>query len=99
MGRYRERLYANWVKDYVPTLCHQHVTAYSPPSLSRLWQAVIGLFLVLLIGYALIIVHQPILGTFPVILLGFLYLGWRFLVATEAIADALQRLAHQRERE
>ena len=31
------------------------------------------------------------------ILLGALYLSWRFVAAVEAIADALQRIAYQQE--
>jgi hypothetical protein len=49
--------------------------------------------------YSLIIIQQILLGLLP----GFVFLGgyvaWRFLSAFEAIADGLQRIADQQERD
>ena len=62
---------------------------------------VIGLTVIsaFLLVYALIIVQQILLGFMLVTWLVGLYLVWRLLVAIEAIADAHQRIAHQREQE
>ncbi|WP_136716280.1 hypothetical protein [Halorientalis salina] len=70
---------------------------YSPPSIPRSWLAGIGLVFALLFGYSLLVVQTPLLVLFPAVLAGLLYVGWRFLVAIEAIADAQQRLARHRE--
>ncbi|MCU4800696.1 hypothetical protein OB920_09970 [Halobacteria archaeon HArc-gm2] len=49
--------------------------------------------------YSLIIIQQILLGLLPgVVLLGG-YVAWRFLSAFEAIADGLQRIADQQERD
>lgn len=72
---------------------------YSPPSFSRKWFVGIVLLYVLLLAYSVLIVQQLLLGIIPGIAIGFFYLVWRFLVAVEAIADALQRLAQQREQD
>lgn len=73
------------------------MSPYSPPSLSRVWIGAMIVFVAVLIAYSLIIIQQPILGIFPVLVIGVLYLIWRFLTAIEAIADALQRIADERE--
>lgn len=72
---------------------------YSPPSLSHEWFVGIVLLYVLLLAYLALVVQQLLLGIIPGIAIGFFYLMWRFLVAVEAIADALQRLAQQREKD
>ncbi|SDY40325.1 hypothetical protein [Halopenitus persicus] len=71
----------------------------SPPPNSRRWLPVIALLSVLIIGYALIIAGQILLGLIPVLGLVLLYLVWRFVVAVEEIADAHQRLAAHQERQ
>ena len=71
----------------------------SPPPNSQRWLPVIALLSVLIIGYALIIAGQILLGLLPVLGLVLLYLVWRFVLAIEAIADAHQRLAAHRERQ
>lgn len=72
---------------------------WSPPSISQGWLVGIGLLSVAWLGYSLLILSQLLLGLLPGIVIGALYILWRFLVAVEAIADALQRIAHQREQE
>lgn len=49
--------------------------------------------------YSLLIAQQLLLGVLPRIVLSVFYFVWRFLVAVETIADALQQLAHQREQD
>ncbi|QHS15832.1 hypothetical protein GWK26_00980 [haloarchaeon 3A1-DGR] len=71
----------------------------SPPPNAKRWLPVIALLSVLIIGYALIIAGQILLGLIPVLGLVLLYLVWRFVVAVEEIADAHQRLAAHREQQ
>lgn len=75
------------------------MSGWSPPTLSRKWLVGICLFYILLFGYALIFLQELLLGVVVGVLVGSLYILWRVLVAVEAIADALQRLAHQREQD
>lgn len=76
------------------------MSGWSPPEISREWLVGVGVVYIALLGYSLVVVQQVLLlGLFPGLLLVSLYLLWRFLVAVEAIADALQRIAHQREQE
>jgi hypothetical protein len=76
------------------------MSGWSPPSIPREWLAVVAVAYLLLLGYSLIVVQEVlVLGLFPGMALVSLYLLWRFLVAIEAIADALQRIARQREDE
>jgi fatty acid desaturase len=72
---------------------------WSPPSVPRRWLAAAAAFSLLVFVYAVLILGQFLLGVLPTLLLGVLYVLWRFLAAVEAIADAQQRLADQRERE
>jgi CHASE2 domain-containing sensor protein len=72
---------------------------WSPPSLPRRWLAAAAVLSVLVLVYSVLILGQFLLGLLPTLLLGVLYVLWRFLAAVEAIADAQQRLADQRERE
>lgn len=62
---------------------------------------VIGLSIcyLLVLAYSVVIAGQILLGVLIGAVFGVVYLGWRFLAAVEAIADALQRLARQRENE
>ncbi|WP_096391493.1 hypothetical protein [Halopenitus persicus] len=71
----------------------------SPSPNSQRWLPVIALLAVLIIGYAVVIAGQILLGLLPVLGLVFLYFLWRFVVAVERIADAHQRLAAHRERQ
>jgi len=70
---------------------------WSPPSISRNWVIAIGVFYVLLLAYSIIIAGQLLLGLLPGFLIVVLYFLWRVLIAVEAIADAQQRMASQRE--
>jgi membrane protein implicated in regulation of membrane protease activity len=73
---------------------------WSPPSVPRNWLVVIGAGYALLVAYSLLVVQQVLLGVVvPAVLFVSVYLTWRFLAAVEAIADALQRIAEQRERD
>jgi len=72
---------------------------WSPPSVPQRWLAAAAVLSVLVFVYAVLIVGQLLLGLLPTLLLGVVYVLWRFLAAVEAIADAQQRLADQRERE
>ncbi len=78
-----------------------HQTAMSDRSPSPSLPAAIGLTALsaLVMAYALLIVQQILLGLMVVTWLLGLYLLWRFLVALEALADAQQRIARQRESE
>lgn len=73
------------------------MSGWSPPSLSREWRIGIALFYVFLFVYFLIFLQRLLTGIFVGSLIGLCYIVWRFLIATEAIADALHRIAHQRE--
>jgi hypothetical protein len=70
---------------------------WSPPSIPRNWLAAIVVFYALFLGYSILIAGQLLLGVIPAFVLGLLYFSWRLLVAVEAIANALQRIASQRE--
>jgi hypothetical protein len=75
------------------------MSGWSPPRPSRQQVTVVAVLYLLLLAYGLLIIQQ-ILLVVMVGLAGFgLYFGYRLLLAIEAIADALQRMAHQRERE
>jgi hypothetical protein len=76
------------------------MTEWSPPSIPRPVLAALVLAYLALLGYGLIVVQQVLLfGVLPAIALVTAYVLWRFLVVFEAIADALQRIAAERERE
>ncbi|MFB6178808.1 MAG: hypothetical protein ABEI77_03675 [Halorientalis sp.] len=70
---------------------------YSPPTVPPMWFRGSVLLFVVLLGFALLVTQTPLLVVIPVLLVVGLYLSWRFLLAIEAIADALQRMAQQRE--
>ncbi|MXR50778.1 hypothetical protein GRX03_04050 [Halovenus sp. WSH3] len=75
------------------------MSEWSPASMSREWILVVALICVGLFLYSLLIAGQALLGILPAVLFGAVYVTWRFLVAVEAIADALQRIASEYERE
>jgi hypothetical protein len=66
---------------------------WSPPTLSRGQLAGIVVGLLAVAAYSLVIVQQLLLVIVPAVAVAVAYLVWRFVVAVEAIADALQRLA------
>ncbi|RJX50159.1 hypothetical protein [Halonotius pteroides] len=66
---------------------------WSPPTLSRGQLAGIVVGLLAVAAYSLVIVGQLLLVVVPAAAILAVYLTWRFIVAVEAIADALQRLA------
>ena len=53
----------------------------------------------MILAFSVFIEGALLLGLLPVFALVSVYLLWRFLRAVEAIADALQRIARERERE
>ncbi|QLH77116.1 hypothetical protein HZS55_07325 [Halosimplex rubrum] len=75
------------------------MSGWSPPKLSRGIVAGFGLASALILAYALLIQGALLLGLLPVLLIGFGYLVWRVVAAVEAIADGVQRIAEQMERE
>lgn len=76
-----------------------HMEGWSQPRIPVPALAVGTVLWLAWIAYCLIIIQQVLLGVLPVILFAVVYVGWRFLVALEAVADAQQRLASERERE
>lgn len=74
------------------------MSEWSPRSVPRQWVVGIGLVYALVATYSLLVIQQILLGVVvPAALIVSSYILWRFLVAVEAIADALQRIARQRE--
>jgi hypothetical protein len=63
----------------------------------REWLVGIAVGYLLLVAYMLVIVGQVLLAVLPGVVLVSTYLVWRFIRAVEAIADALQRIADDRE--
>ena len=71
---------------------------WSPPTLSRGQLAGIVVGLLAVSAYSLVIAQQLLFVVFPAAAVVAVYLTWRFIIAVEAIADALQRIAdHQTE--
>ncbi|WP_135366361.1 hypothetical protein [Halosimplex halophilum] len=75
------------------------MSGWSPPTLPRELLAAFGAAYVLVIAYALLIQRALLLGLLPGVLLVGAYLLWRVAAAVEAIADGVQRIAEQMERE
>jgi len=76
------------------------MSEYSPPSIPPKWAVSIGVGYILLLGYSLIITGEVfVFAVIPAMFLLSLYIVWRFLVAVEAMADAFQRIASQREQD
>jgi len=73
------------------------MSAWSRPRLSRPVAVGLAICYLLVLAYSVIIAGQILLGILIGAVFGTVYLGWRFLAAVEAIADALQRIARQRE--
>jgi hypothetical protein len=72
---------------------------WSPPTLSRGQLAGIVVTLLAAAAYSLVIAQQLLLVVVPAAALLAVYLTWRFIVAVEAIADALQRIADHKTEE
>ena len=70
---------------------------WSPPAVRRSWLVGFGVVYLLVLAYSMVIAGQILLGLLIGVAFGLLYLGWRFLAAIEAIADALQRIARHQE--
>ncbi|MFQ3476314.1 hypothetical protein HKK80_08640 [Halonotius sp. F2-221B] len=75
------------------------MSEWSPPTLSRGQLAGIIVALLAVSAYSLVIVQQLLLVVVPAAALLAVYLTWRFIVAVEAIADALQRIADHKTEE
>jgi predicted tellurium resistance membrane protein TerC len=75
------------------------MSGWSPPSVPRNWLLAVGVAYALVFAYGLLVLQQLLLVLFPAVLAASVYLVWRLLVAVEAIADALQRIADQQERD
>ena len=75
------------------------MSEWTRPQLSRPVITGLSICYLLVLAYSVIIAGQILLGLLIGAVFGVVYLGWRFLVAVEAIADALQRIARQQELE
>jgi len=73
------------------------MTGWSPPTISRQWLIGIGTVYALLLAYVVLVLGELLVGLVPAFAFLSLYFAWRFLLAVEAIADALQRIARERE--
>lgn len=75
------------------------MSAWSPPSLSR--RQVLGIVLAyaFVLAYAVLVQGQFFSGLLFGVVLATAYVVWRFLVALEAVAAGVHRIADQRERE
>jgi len=74
------------------------MSEWSPPPVPRPWVVGVGLVYALSVVYSLFVIQQVFLGVvLPAVAIVSSYILWRFLAAVEAIADALQRIARQRE--
>lgn len=73
------------------------MSGWSPPSPPRELLAGIALAYVVVLAYALFIQGSLLLGLVPGIVFLVGYYLWRLLVAVEAIADGVHRIASGRE--
>lgn len=71
----------------------------TPPQPSPRIVAFVGVVCLAILVYATLALGNPLVGVFPTVVALVCYGGWRFLLAVEAMADGLQRLAAARERE
>lgn len=74
------------------------MSAWSPPSPSPVVAAGLAIGWLLWLAYSLLVLQNILVGVLPGLLLAAGYYAWRLLVAVEAAADGLQRLADERER-
>ncbi|MFB6152053.1 MAG: hypothetical protein ABEJ40_09640 [Haloarculaceae archaeon] len=75
------------------------MSGWSPPSLPRAWLVGLGVLFALFFGYSLLVQSTVLLALVPAVVVGAAYYLWRLLVAVEATADAVHRLADRGERE
>jgi len=73
------------------------MSGWSPPAPSNALVAGVGVLLLLWLVYAILIQGSILIGLLPGTLIVAAYVVWRFLVALEAIADGVHRIADQRE--
>jgi hypothetical protein len=73
------------------------MTGWSPPSPPRALLAGTAIVWLVLLAYAVLIQGTLLLGLLPGALVAGAYVLWRFLVALEAIADGVHRIADSRE--
>jgi O-antigen ligase len=73
------------------------MSGWSPPSLPRALLVGTAVVWLVLLAYAILIQGRILLGVLPGLGLVVLYVLWRFLVALEAIADGVHRIADQGE--
>ncbi|MBP1986458.1 hypothetical protein [Halolamina salifodinae] len=71
----------------------------TPPRPSPRIVAFVGVVCLAILVYAILALGNPLVGLFPAFAALVCYVGWRFLLAVEEMADGLQRLAAARERE
>ena len=69
------------------------MAGYSPPTLSSVQVAATIVVVILSVVYSVLIAAQLLLSIIPIVFVLVVYILWRFLKATEAIADAVQRIA------
>jgi len=74
------------------------MSEWSPPEVPREVLVVVGVAYAAFVVYALVVAQTLLLAAFVGVTFVALYLGWRLLAAIEAIANALQRIAAERER-
>jgi len=75
------------------------MTGWSPPSPPAALVAGVAVLALAWLVYAVLVQGSFLLGLLPVLVLAALYVLWRFLVALEAVADGLHRIADEDERE
>ncbi|MFC7139644.1 hypothetical protein ACFQMA_07300 [Halosimplex aquaticum] len=75
------------------------MSGWSPPSLHRM--VLVGLVpaYAVVVAYALFVHGTLLLGLLPGLIVACAYFLWRLLVALEAIADGVHRLADRQERD
>jgi hypothetical protein len=73
------------------------MSGWSPPAPSNALVAGAGVVLLSWLAYAILIQGAILIGLLPGTLVVAAYVLWRFLVALEAIADGVHRIADQRE--
>jgi hypothetical protein len=75
------------------------MTGWVPPSIPRRWLAAIVAVYAVVLAYAVLIQGSFLLGALPGVVVAATYVLWRFLVALEAIADGVHRIADGRDGE
>ena len=75
------------------------MSGWSPPAPPRALLAGTAVVWAVFFAYMVLIQASVLLGLLPGVLVVTTYVLWRFLVALEAIADGVHRIADQRERD